>query len=91
MVSANTSNAPISPCFTGWSVFAEAWIIGEVPQPASLLYTERANPRRIAVATPAPINPPTAACVVNAPLKISPKVSGSLSKFTTSIARDPTM
>ena len=79
MVSANTSNAPISPCFTGWSVFAEAWIIGEVPHPASLLYTERAKPRRMAVATPAPRKPPTAACVVKAPLKISTNASGSLS------------
>ena len=77
MVSMNTSKAPSRPCFTGWSVLAEACTMGEVPQPASLLYTERAKPRRIVVATPAPMKPPTAACSVKAPLKIIARAPGS--------------
>ena len=35
-VSKKTSKEPHSPCSTGWMVLAEEWIIGEVPQPASL-------------------------------------------------------
>ena len=35
-VSKNTSKEPQRPCSTGWAVLAEAWIMGEVPQPASL-------------------------------------------------------
>ena len=44
IVSINTSNAPRNPCLIGWSVYAEAWIIGELPHPASLLNTDLAIP-----------------------------------------------
>ena len=36
IVSKKTSKEPHRPCSTGWGVSAEAWTMGEVPQPASL-------------------------------------------------------
>ena len=74
IVSINTSKAPISPCLIGWSVLAEACTIGEVPQPASLEYTNLANPNLIAVATLAPTKPPDAMAVATPDMLDTPMV-----------------
>ena len=75
-VSTNTSKEPHRPCSTGWTVWLEAWTIGEVPQPASLEYTLLAIPVDITLEIVAPTNPPTAAVPVKAPLNISIKLCG---------------
>ena len=88
-VSTNTSKMPISPCLTGWSTFAVECIIGAVPQPASLLYTERASPVVMARDTVAPANPPTAAVGVNAFAKIPAITEGTTAIFFKMITTPP--
>ena len=76
----NTSKEPQSPCATGWGVLAEEWII-EVPQPASLEYTERAIPTRIISLTAQPAKPPMAAVPVNAFVTMVANTEGTLERF----------
>ena len=80
MVSANTSNIPKNPCFTGFPVSADACAIGPVPSPASF--------ENIPLDTPffmlkkkLPIIPPVTALGLNAPYIILPKTSGNLFMF----------
>ena len=80
-VSKNTSKEPQSPCATGWGVLAEEWIMGEVPQPASLEYTERAIPTRIISLTAQPAKPPMAAVPVNAFVTMAANTEGTLERF----------
>ena len=68
---------------------AEPWIRGEVPLPASLEYTERDTPWRMAVVTAAPAKPPAAAVPVKAPLKISAKTWGTTLMFIMRITTVP--
>ena len=67
----------IVPCFTGLLVFAAAWAIGALPNPASLENTPRAIPNLMAIKTVAPANPPVAALPLNALSTIIPNASGT--------------
>lgn len=81
-VSTMTSKLPQNSCFVGWSFIVAAWAIGAVPIPASFEYNPRANPQRIAAATPAPANPPAAERGVKAWVKINEKAAGISEKLT---------
>ena len=78
MVSTNTSVMPHRPCFTGWLAEEEEWAKGAIPVPASLEYTPRAKPQRMANTTVEPAKPPVAAMGVKAYWKIMPKMPGIL-------------
>ena len=76
-LSINVPVMEINPCSAAHSVFAAAAAIGALPSPDSFEKTPRAIPFRMAIATVAPVNPPTAAVGVNALLKISSKAGRS--------------
>ena len=78
MVSTNTSLMPHRPCFTGWLAEEEEWASGAMPVPASLEYTPRARPQRMASITVEPAKPPVAAIGVKAYSKIIAKTCGML-------------
>ena len=75
----NTLVIEISPCFTHESVFAAAATIGELPRPASFVYTPLATPVLMAVMneiTAVPAAPPSADCYENAQEKILANAPG---------------
>ena len=80
MVSANTSNTPKNPCFTGLPVSAEACAIGPVPSPASFENIPLDTPFFI-LKKKLPITPPVTALGLNAPYIILPNTSGTLFIF----------
>ena len=90
-VSTKTSKIPMSPCFTGWSTWAVAWIMGAEPQPASLLNTERESPTLMAWVTVAPRKPPKAAVPVKAVWKIRAKAPGRAEALCTRMNSPPAM
>jgi len=81
MVSIKVPSIATVPCLTGLSVFAAAWAMGALPNPASLENTPRATPKRIAAQTAAPANPPVAATGLKADLTISTTASGTAPTF----------
>ena len=73
-VSQKVPVADTSACLTGFFVFAAAATMGAEPRPASLEKRPRAMPKRAAIMTDAPMNPPPAACGVKADLPMRAKV-----------------
>ena len=76
-------------CRTGFLVCAAAATIGALPSPDSFENNPRAIPNRIASLTPAPRNPPIAACPVNALSKINFIVDGIDAKFKIKMMMQP--
>ena len=90
----NTLVIEINPCFTQESVFAAAATIGELPSPASFVYTPLATPVLIAVmkeTTAVPAAPPSADSLENAQENISANAPGIAEWFTIRITIDPPM
>ena len=76
-------------CLTGFLVWAAAATIGAEPNPDSLEKSPRAIPKRAAIITVPPTNPPPAACGLNADFTIRSTAGPMNSQLMHRIAIQP--